>query len=234
MQNALKALAAGDTVSEQIKSAKILLKDLPPSNWLNKNAAVGDHKLDQDAALYDLLLHPRDRSYLVPEVLDLLATAGLELVSFIEPARYDPELYLKDRDLRKKARKLDTGKQAALAENLAGNIKTHSFYVRKAGGETQGLAKFDPEMIPFLKDGNREALAHTLTVRTSLTVHFDREAVSLPVPKRAAEFVKQIDGVRCLRDIQNDLSTDWPNFRAQYAPTYKFLNGLNLLWLKSS
>ena len=234
VQNALKALAAGDTVSEQIKSAKILLKDLPPSNWLNKNVAVGDHKLGEDAALYDLLLHPRDRSYLVPEVLDLLATAGLELVSFIEPARYDPELYLKDRDLRKKARKLDTGKQAALAENLAGNIKTHSFYVRKAGGETPFTAKFDPEMIPFLKDGNKEALAHTLTVRTSLTVHFDREAVSLPVPKRAAEFVKQINGVRCLRDIQNDLSMDWPNFRAQYAPTYKFLNGLNLLWLKSS
>ncbi|MEX0583613.1 MAG: hypothetical protein WD185_08095, partial [Sneathiella sp.] len=76
VQNALKSLTAGDTVAEQIKLAKSLLKDLPPSNWLNKNAVVGDHKLGEDAALYDLLLHPRDRSYLVPELLELLATTG--------------------------------------------------------------------------------------------------------------------------------------------------------------
>ncbi|MEX1035167.1 MAG: methyltransferase [Sneathiella sp.] len=234
VQNALKSLTAGDTVAEQIKLAKSLLKDLPPSNWLNKNAVVGDHKLGEDAALYDLLLHPRDRSYLVPELLELLATTGMELVSFVEPARYEPELYLKDRDLRKKARTLGVEARAALAENLAGNIKTHSFYARKSGGGAAGMAKFDPEMIPFLKDGNAEALAHTLTVRSSLTVHFDREAVTIPIPDRAAEFVKRLDGVRSLRDVQNDLSMNWPDFRAQFAPTYKFLNGLNLLWLKSS
>ncbi|MEX0583614.1 MAG: hypothetical protein WD185_08100, partial [Sneathiella sp.] len=159
---------------------------------------------------------------------------GMELVSFVEPARYEPELYLKDRDLRKKARTLGVEARAALAENLAGNIKTHSFYARKSGGGAAGMAKFDPEMIPFLKDGNAEALAHTLTVRSSLTVHFDREAVTIPIPDRAAEFVKRLDGVRSLRDVQNDLSMNWPDFRAQFAPTYKFLNGLNLLWLKSS
>ena len=232
VQNALKSLTAGDSVSNQIKYAKSLLNDLPPSNWLNKNAAVGDHKLGEDAALYDLLLHPRDRSYLVPEILNLLATSGLELVSFIMPIRYDPTLYLKDQDLRKKARKLETGAQAALAEHLAGNMKTHSFYVRKADGSTPGLAKFEPEMIPFLKDGNQDALARTLTAHSYLTARFDQEPVSIPVPDRAGEFVQKINGVKSLRDIQNDLSMDWPVFRAQFAPTYKFLYGLNLLWLK--
>ncbi len=77
---------------------------------------------------------------MVPEVLNLLATSGLELVSFIMPIRYDPTLYLKDQDLRKKARKLGTGEQAALAENLAGNMKTHSFYAHKAGGGAPGFA----------------------------------------------------------------------------------------------
>ena len=111
-------------------------------------------------------------------------------------------------------------------------MKTHSFYVRKADGSTPGLAKFEPEMIPFLKDGNQDALARTLTAHSYLTARFDQEPVSIPVPDRAGEFVQKINGVKSLRDIQNDLSMDWPVFRAQFAPTYKFLYGLNLLWLK--
>lgn len=232
IQNALRVLTEEESVSGQVKLAKSLLNDLPTGNWLNKNKVLGDHKLGEDAALYDLLLHPRDRSYLVPEVLELIGGAGLELVSFIEPVRYEPETYLKDTELRKRARKLDDGARAALAENISGTIKTHTFYIRKKGGAA-GTAKFDPEMIPFLKDDNAEALSRTFAVRSTLTVHFDAEPMTFEVPEGAAEFVLQIDGRKSLRDIQADISMTWPNFRARYAPTYKMLQGLNLLWLKS-
>jgi len=233
-QNALRALTEGESVSGQVGVAKNLLKDLPSSNWLKKNRVVGDHMLGEDAALYDLLLHPRDRSYLVPEVIELLKTADMEVVTFIEPIRYEPELYLKDGDLRKRARNLDSTGRATLAENIAGNLKTHTFYAQKSGVPTLGPAKFEPEMIPFLKDNNADALARALATLPKLTVHFDGEAVNLPIPEGAAEFVQHINSVSSLRDIQKSLSLSWPGFRARFGPTYKMLNGLNLLWLKSA
>lgn len=233
VQNALKALGGSADTAEQVRLAKSLLKDLSPNHWLNRNRVIGDHKLGEDAALYDLLLHPRDRSYLVPELLLLLEDAAMELVSFIEPVRYDPEHYLKDNELRKRARELPDGERAALAENLSGTIKTHSFYARKVRGAAPGPAKFDPEMIPFLKDGNADVLARALAARPALTVHFDTEPAQIDIPTGAAEFVNRIDGRISLRDMQAAMSLSWPDFRARFAPAYKMLNGLNLLWLKS-
>ncbi|WP_288904114.1 class I SAM-dependent methyltransferase [uncultured Sneathiella sp.] len=234
VQNALRSLTEGESVGNQVKLAKSLLKDLSPENWLNKNKVLGDHKLGEDAALYDLLLHPRDRSYLVPEVLDLLTETGMRLVRFIEPVRYEPEMYLKDPELRKRARKLETGARAALAENLSGSIKTHTFYARKLHGTAAGEARFDPEMIPVLKDNNAEILSRTLAARSSLTVHFDTDPVTLDIPDGAADFVRYINNQRNLREIQSEMSMTWQNFRTAFAPVYKMLQGLNLLWLKSS
>lgn len=234
VQNALRTLTEGENVSSQVKLAKNLLKDLPESNWLNKNKVLGDHKMGEDAALFDLLLHPRDRSYLVPEVLELLTGAGMELVSFIEPVRYEPEIYLKDENLRKRARKLESGLRAALAENLSGTIKTHTFYARKLHGTAPGEARFDPEMTPILKDNNADILSRTLAARSVLTVHFDTDPVTLDIPEGAADFVRYINNHRSLREIQSEMSMTWPNFRAAFAPIYKMLLGLNLLWLKTS
>ena len=57
--------------------------------------------------------------------------------------------------------------------------------------------------------------------------------MSLPVPEGAAKFVRSLDGKSTLRDLQKGFRLNWPNFRARFAPVYKMLNGLNLLWLKS-
>jgi hypothetical protein len=129
---------------------------------------------------------------------------------------------------------MDKGARAALAENLVGTLKTHTFYAKKNSSNAPGPARLDPEMIPLLKDRNPEALANALSARSSLTVHFDGEQMSLPVPAGSADFVRRIDGERTLREIQAELSLTWPNFRCRFAPVYKMLNGLNLLWLKSS
>ena len=233
VQNALKALTGGDGTADQVMLAKHLLKELPPSHWFNRNPMLGDHKLGEDAALYDLLLHPRDRAYLVPEIIELLDSAGMALLGFIEPVRYEPETYLKDKELRKRARELDDVDRATLAENLAGTIKTHSFYIRKKTGTAPGVAAFDPHMIPILKEGKAEPLARALMGKTVLTVNFDSVATRIDIPEHSPEFVRLLDGKRSLRDIQVSLSLSWPAFRARFAPVYKMLNGLNLLWLKT-
>ena len=69
--------------------AKKMLAGLPPTNWLTRNEFVVDHK-NNDAGLYDLLLHSRDRPYTVTELAGSLERTGLALAGFVEPARYDP------------------------------------------------------------------------------------------------------------------------------------------------
>ena len=233
VQSALKSLTAGETTDQQVKTAKALLKDLPGTNWLSRNTLVGDHKLGEDAALYDLLLHPRDRSYLVGELLELLETSALGVAAFIEPVRYNPGIFLKNKDLITRARSLDIGTRAALAENLTGTLKTHTVYVKKIPGDTSSVARFEMDMIPILKDRNPALLARALKQRPVLNVNFDGETISLPVPKGAAEFVQLVDGQRQLKDIQDAFSLNWQRFRTRFAPAYKMLNDLNLMWLRA-
>jgi SAM-dependent methyltransferase len=233
VQESLKILGAGKTQSEQVKIAKTLLNALPTSNWLNKNSYVGDHKLGEDAALFDLLLHPRDRSYLVPELLSLLQECDAELVGFIEPIRYRPETYLTDNRLLKSVKEISDAERAALAENLCGSIKTHTFYAKKMSNALATVARFDPDMIPVLKDNNPELLSKALKTRSELQVGFEGDTYSFNIPDGAADFVEQIDGVRSLGQLQKHFSLNWQNFRNRFAPTYTLLNGLNLLWLRS-
>jgi hypothetical protein len=61
---------AGDGEAEpaaRVALARRLLAQLPPTNWLRRNPFLADHLKGDDAGLYDLLLHSRDRAYTVPE-----------------------------------------------------------------------------------------------------------------------------------------------------------------------
>ena len=95
MQAMLKTLAAqapapGRIPAAQLATARELLKQLPVTNWLRRNPAIGDHLAGGDAGLHDLLLHAQDRAYSVAELAELVRGQGLEITDFIEPWRYDP------------------------------------------------------------------------------------------------------------------------------------------------
>src|SRR3546814_19885593 len=80
---------------------------------------------------YTTLFRSQDRSYTVDEIAALLGAAGLNLISFIEPLRYEPATYLKDPVLLRALDSLSPEGRAAIAETLAGNLKTHVLYVSK-------------------------------------------------------------------------------------------------------
>jgi hypothetical protein len=99
-QAMLKMLSAGDPASERLAVARRLLAELPVTNWLRRNPSIVDYKRGGDPELFDLMLHSRDRAFTVPEIAGLAAGAGLEIVSFIDPWRYDPDSYLHDPKLK--------------------------------------------------------------------------------------------------------------------------------------
>ena len=216
--------------AERLAAARRLLKELPPTNWLKRNPFVGDHLDGGDAGLYDLLLHSRDRAYTVPEIAELCAAAGLRIAAFIEPARYDPDLYLTDPALRKRLAGLAPLERAAAAELLCGNLTKHVFYAVPAGRPDPVVAAPDsPDAVPILRDERLRALRGE-----ALTAKADGLTLRLPLPRLAAAILSRIDGRRTLGAIHAELRAadaglDWPRFREQSDRLYAALNGINKL-----
>lgn len=220
--------------AERLAVGRRLFADLPPSHWLKRNPFVRDHLDGGDAGFYDLLLHARDRAYTVPEFGALATSAGLEIVSFIEPALYDPAAYLRDPKLKAKAAALPPLAQAAMAEQIAGMLTKHVAYL--APDARRPAAPDDPGLIPILRDGDGPALAGALRSGRIVAKHMGVE-IAIPVPKLAPAMVRRIDGERTLGAIAEDLrqadaALNWPKFQAAFQDTFQALHRLNLIWLR--
>jgi hypothetical protein len=155
MQAMLKTLSAyapapALTATTQLAAARDLLKQLPATNWLRRNPAIGDHLAGGDAGLADLLLHPQDRAYTVPELAELVRGAGLEIAAFIEPWRYDPASYLTDPSLLHRLERLDP-----IARDLRRAARRqsarHIVYLVRKGPRGSAVARPDDDsMVPVL------------------------------------------------------------------------------------
>ena len=226
-------------LGERVVLARRLLAALPATNWLRRNPFLGDHKRS-DAELVDLLLHPRDRAYSVDQVAALVAGAGLRLVSFIEPARYQPASYLKDPVLLRRLTGLDPLARAAFAEKLAGNIKKHILYVVKGANPADTVARAEtPGVVPVTRELPGPELARAVAKRGRIAADFDGLSLSFALPRLAAPILTRIDGQASLGEIHAalqalDSGLDWDAFKAQFDPLYAVLNGLNHLLLRHS
>ena len=232
----LRQLAGDRPLSEQVSCARRLLKNLPPTNLFARNAVLRDHT-GSDAELVDLLLHSQDRAYTVEEVAALLRGCGLNLISFIEPLRYEPATYLRDPVLLRQVGALPAESRAAVAEKLAGNMKTHVFYVSKRPA-ADTLARPDgPAAIPCLRTLDGAQLAKAVQRDLVLKSEFGGLALKFPLPRLAPAVLPWIDGRRPLGEIQATLQgldprQDWDHFKAQFDQLYQVLGGLNHLLIR--
>ena len=242
MQAMLKTLAAyapapALTPTAQLATARDLLKQLPATNWLRRNPAIGDHLAGGDAGLHDLLLHAQDRAYSVAELAELVKGAGLEIAAFIEPWRYDPASYLTNPGLLHRLEGLDAIQRAGFAEQLAGNLKRHIVYlVRRGRARTSVARPDDGTMVPVLRPGSGE-LATSLRGRNNLKVAIDGIDVRLQIPPHAADILAVIDGKRTIAEIHRlvagriDTLKSREAFKPAFERVYSTFNKLNRLFL---
>lgn len=232
----LAAPAGRESDTERIDLARRLLKQLPATNWFARNPAVGDHLSAGDSGLYDLLLHSRDRAYTVPEIAALLQSAGLRLVTFVEPWRYVPASYLADGALRRRIEALAPLDQAAFAELLAGNLKTHVLYAVRHDRANCVASPDGPEAIPVLRHDDGPALAAGIRPGTTLTVRIEGIDVRFPLSRLAGPILSRIDGRRSLAEIHASLDEgsrlDWPRFKEEFVRLYTVFNGLNRMFIR--
>ena len=238
-QAMLKMLDAGAGLPARIELAKRLMGQLPQTNWLARNAAIGDYKRGEDAAIVDLLLHARDRAYDVEEIDLLVRGSGLEIVSFIDPWRYDPDNYLSDARLKALLAPLAPLARARFAELLAGNIKSHVCYVVAAGRADAALARpSEPSAIPILRHDDGPALARAIK-GDRIAFRIDGLEVAFALPRMAAPILGRIDGRRSLAALQAELSGPFgarasPGaFASDFAQLYKVMNGIGRMMIRN-
>lgn len=232
LQDALRLLAPDDELpTARLDVARRVMRTLPDSAWLRRNTLFADHLTGGDAGLYDLLLNPRDRSYTVPALHDLLAGAGLSVACWMEPLRYDPAVYLPDAKLRARLAGLDPVSRAAVAEALCGNMATHAVYATRTAAALPPPDGLAPHAVPVMREMPGTELAKHIRPNGTLPFLFDGLRVPVALPPLAAAILRLIDGERTVADIAAALPAAPDAFARAWRDTYTPLNALNRVLL---
>jgi SAM-dependent methyltransferase len=239
MQSALRLLDDGGDPASRVAFARRLLGQLPQTNWLKRNPFMTDHIVEGDAGLYDLLLHARDRAYSVDEVHDFAAGAGLRVAAFAPPARYEPRNYLSDPAVLRRVEALDARKRAALAESLAGNIKSHAFYVVHAGNDVSPPEPDSLALVPVPANVDVAQLGKTIGSSGAITATVDGLPFRMTLPRLAGAMLQRIDGARTLAEIHallqaQDSRLTEDSFLQQFRLLFASLHALGKLMLRRS
>jgi hypothetical protein len=202
LQDALRLLApAEEPPAARLDTARRLWRHLPETAWLKRNPWLTDHIQGGDAGLYDLLLNPRDVAFTVPALHALLAGAGLRVACWVEPVRYDPELWLPEPRLKARIAGLSPVQRAALAEAATGNMGIHIVYATRAAEPAPAPPWDDPEAVPVLRELDGPTVARALPKDGTIPVSFDGLRASLPMPRLAGAILQRIDARRSLGEI---------------------------------
>ena len=237
VQRVLRALIGDEAPRERVQLARRLLGALPPTNWLKRNPFMTDHLVEGDPGLYDLLLHARDRAYAVGEIAEMVAGAGLRIAGFTPPGRHAPRFLLADAALLRRVEGHDWLARAALAEDLAGNIKSHAFYVVRADDPVAPPAPDSLDLMPMVINAEPASLAKAAPPGGTLSATVDGLPFRVPMPRLGPAILAAIDGRSSLRAIHarlaaRDATLDEARFMADFRALFASLHALGKLMLR--
>jgi SAM-dependent methyltransferase len=169
-----------------------------------------------EAALADALLNPQDRAYSVPQLLDLIADAGLTFNRWVRQAPYSPRCGLMARlPQAAKIAALEAPKQYAAAESFRGDMMTHSVIVRRSDrpGRTHAISFSGDAWLDYVP----VRMPDTLCVQERLPpgaaavlinrAHTDTD-IYLPIDATEKLLVDAIDGERSIGEIAGNTPHD--------------------------
>jgi SAM-dependent methyltransferase len=222
---------------QRISITKRLMASLPATAWFNRNSQIVDHKNGGDAGIFDLFLHARDKPYRVNDVVELVANANLRLVSFIEPYRYEPLLFVRDPKLKKIITELSYIEKAAFAETYLGNIKKHIFYAVNKENNINLPKAESGNVIPVLVNHTPEEIAKQMPTGGNISVVSDGHKIDMYVPSLSHAIVALCDGRRDLFSIHNVIrqkrsDLDYEEFINQFNRLYSVMNSINRMVLR--
>lgn len=130
LQEAMRLLAPEGYRTVSPPAARAIASHLPTGHLFNAERFV-EMDWQDDSGVNDLLLHPQDRAYTVPQLVDHCTRAGLRLQRFVGQAAYEPTSYaLPEAELERAAQMTDY-ERWTLGELLNGNMVKHEFYATR-------------------------------------------------------------------------------------------------------
>ncbi len=199
VQDILRRLGAGPD-EEGLATARELLKFVPQHHYLFEPNGKLPIDLAQDAGIVDMLLHPQDRAYSVPELMKFVAAAGLIFFGWNDHADYCADRFLSGAMLER-VLALPPAEQWAIVEHLALMNARHDFFVRKPES-ARFVVRFDTEdylsYVPHVRAGIKLAGDANAPV---LTRAAPQGTVVTPISRAEALMLEQIDGRKRISDI---------------------------------
>ena len=207
LQDYCRRLGIGGTARE-IRDLAASLKGLPPDHPIAPLLRNSPDFADK-AGLADALLHPQDRSYSVPQLLDFLGRAGLVFGRWVRQAPYLPWCgALASSPHQSRLAGLTAEAQYAAIELFRGTMVRHSVVAFRKDRPARGArVDFDGEgwfsYVPI-------RLPDTLTVRDRLppgaaAVLINRNHtytdLYLPINVRQERLLAAVDGERTIAEI---------------------------------
>lgn len=217
VQDILRRLGAGPDAAG-LGIARELLKFVPPHHYLFEPNGKLPIDLAQDAGIVDMLLHPQDRAYSVPEVMKFVADAGLIFFGWNDNADYCPDRFLSG-EMLEKVLALPDAEQWAIVENLALLNARHDFFVRKSQS-ARFLVRFDTDdylsYVPHVRAGVKLAGDANALV---LTRAAPQGTVVTPISRSEALLLEQIDSRRSVSELLTHpmFAQSEPEQRANFA-----------------
>ena len=193
-------------IRELAESLKSLPADHPLTPLLRKVPDFGN-----EAGLADALLHPRDRAYSVPQLLDFLTSAGLEFGRWIRQAPYLPDCgAIAHSPHHATIARLSPGEQFAAAELFRGSMIRHSLVGYRSDRASRRSVNFDGDdwlsYVP-IRVADTIAVEENLPAGTA-AVLINRSHVHTDIyrPLDASEnaIFDRIDGTKSISEILAD------------------------------
>jgi ubiquinone/menaquinone biosynthesis C-methylase UbiE len=251
MQSLLRLLCAeADADERKLDIARATLAALPATNWFLRGEDLHqDHRAGGDAGLYDLLLHPQDRAYTVPEIYEWFTDRCGLSVTWSDWHRgrlpYAPETQLARATppLQARIAALGERERCAAAELISGAIITHSFYATRAADVAAPYG--DAAMVPMLANdaatGKDVAAVIDAHGRKPFVLQHARSGLArtLDPGQHVREIFAALDGQRSFGQIFEDIrraagssQSDDATLFAEFEPWYRALESIDRLLLR--
>jgi SAM-dependent methyltransferase len=206
LQDYCRRLGIG-TSPEEIKDLANSLAALPPDHPLVP-LLRNSPDFREEAALADALLHPKDRAYSVPQLLDYLAAGGLSFARWLRQAPYSPQCGAPSSTPHlERLTRLPPEEQYAAMELFRGSMVRHSVIAYRNDRPNSHAIEFTGDAwlgyVPV-------RLADTIAVQERLppgaaAVLINQNHIFtdlyLPINSSEKQIADAIDGRRCIQDI---------------------------------
>ena len=212
----MRRLGAGPN-AEGLRTARELLKFVPSHHYLISPTGKLPHDLADDAGVVDMLLHPQDRAYSVPDIMEFVAAAGLIFFGWSDNTLYCADRFLSG-EMLERVLALPAAEQWAVIDNLAALNWGTIFSSGSPKARASLLASIQMIMsyVPHVRSGIKLAGEANALI---LTRPSPQGEVITPMSRSEALLLEQIDGKKSISEILSHalFARSEPEQRANFA-----------------